>query len=141
MSDTDEFPRLADITYVGRRLAALVVDELGRRLVQPAECATAVPAPHADTVIDQDSGLIPREQYLRMARRGDFPSVKEGRRVYAFWGEVRDALAARMKRRGGEGNEPANHAGPPLPSTGGANDNQTDELAEHRKALGLVGNE
>lgn len=45
-----------------------------------------------DAIIDQRSGLVPKDLFLRLARQGAFPSRKVGKRVLAVWGEVRRAL-------------------------------------------------
>lgn len=45
-----------------------------------------------DTVVCQRSVPAPRDLYLRLARRGAFPSNKHGKRILARWGDVRRAL-------------------------------------------------
>ncbi|MBX3125552.1 MAG: hypothetical protein KF718_02505 [Polyangiaceae bacterium] len=60
-----------------------------------------------------------RDLYLRMARRAEFPSFKDGKKVFAFWGAVRRALDARLGKE-------------PKPTTP---DDDTDQLC---RQLGLV---
>jgi hypothetical protein len=45
-----------------------------------------------DTLVDQRSVPAPRDLYLRLARRGAFPSKKHGKRIVARWADVRRAL-------------------------------------------------
>lgn len=46
-----------------------------------------------DAIIDQTNDRLPdRQLYLRLARRGVFPSQKHGKKILARWGDVRDAL-------------------------------------------------
>lgn len=87
---------VADV--VADRLLVRLGELLGRPLVD----APASTGPLADdALVDQTCGRVPRELYLRLARQGVFRSFKDGKRVYAFWGEVRAALAERMVVRPG----------------------------------------
>jgi hypothetical protein len=43
-------------------------------------------------IVDQNSGLVDRETFLRMARKGRFPAKKDGRLWLARWGDVVVAL-------------------------------------------------
>jgi hypothetical protein len=52
-----------------------------------------------DTYIDQRSGLLSKEVYLRLAREGAFPVTPIGKRILARWGDVRAALDARSITR------------------------------------------
>lgn len=45
-----------------------------------------------ETFIDQRSGLVPKDVYLRLARARAFPSNKIGKRILARWGDVRAAV-------------------------------------------------
>jgi hypothetical protein len=45
-----------------------------------------------DTIVDQRTGLVPKDVYLRLARAGAFPSRKHGKRVLARWGDVHAAV-------------------------------------------------
>jgi hypothetical protein len=47
---------------------------------------------HDDTIVDQRSGLVPKDLYLRLARQSAFPSRKIGKRIVARWGDVRAAF-------------------------------------------------
>ena len=53
---------------------------------------------HDDSFVDQRSGAIDREVFLRLAREGAFPSTKIGKRVLARWGDVKAALQARRRQ-------------------------------------------
>lgn len=93
---------LADL--VADRLIARVAEvlratgeRLGAERVQELDQGTA--SLPDDTIVDQTTVRAPRELYLRLAREGAFRSVKDGKRIYAFWGEVREALASRMTLR------------------------------------------
>jgi hypothetical protein len=70
-------------------------------IVRQAEQANDVPAPLPDDeFVDQHTARCPREIFLRLARKGVFPSQKHGKRVVARWGDVRLALAAQPKPQG-----------------------------------------
>jgi hypothetical protein len=60
----------------------------------PQVTPTSVPVSE-DAVIDQRSGLFPKDLYLRLARGGEFPSRKIGKRIVARLGDVRAAFAGR----------------------------------------------
>lgn len=51
----------------------------------------------ADAYIDQWSGLLPKEVFLRLASQHHFPVYKKGHLVLAKWGDVQAALASLMK--------------------------------------------
>lgn len=85
-------------------LADMVVDRLVVRLIAGlqgdghdvgAERRTPLPD---DAVVHQDTAPMDRHLYLRMARRQEFGSFREGKKVFAFWGAVRRALDARMTK-------------------------------------------
>jgi hypothetical protein len=64
-----------------------------QRLVEAdADAESGTDALPEDAVVDQRSVPAPKDLFLRMARRGDFPSQKHGKRVVARWGDVRRAL-------------------------------------------------
>lgn len=85
-------------------LADMVVDRLVVRLTAGLQSeGNDVGADHGrplpdDAVVHQDTAPMDRTLYLRMARRAEFPSFKEGKRVFAFWGAVKTALNARMAK-------------------------------------------
>lgn len=91
-------------------LVDVFADRLLLRMADRLRAAVEISAPDAastdlpaDALVDQDNGRIPRELFLRLAREGAFPSWKEGdkaKRIYAFWGDVKVALGARMAQRG-----------------------------------------
>lgn len=88
--------RAGSTLFASSSLAQQVADELLARLASLAAVGQP-PAAHnaVEIVVHQDSELVPdRELYLRMARRGDFPSRKEGKKVFARWCDVRDAFCA-----------------------------------------------
>ncbi len=87
---------------------------LGRRVRQRENTQRSVTASPQD-YIDQRSGLVPRDLYLRLAREGSFPSRKIGKRIVARWADVEQALA-------------------PPPRIA----NASDEADVLREALGLV---
>lgn len=89
----------SDVRTALPRRAAQVTTALLRRLV--VETLKAVPRDVSeDAVIDQRSGLVPPDLYLRLANAGVFPSRKLGKRTLARWGDVRAALlpAAEMPK-------------------------------------------
>lgn len=60
-----------------------------RKEAAPSEPRTVSP----DAYVDQRSGLIDKQMYLRLARKQAFPSKKIGKRVVARWGDVQAALS------------------------------------------------
>jgi hypothetical protein len=75
-----------------------------------------------DAIIDQRSGLVPKEVFLRLAREGAFRSSKVGKRILAQWGEVKAALVARRR---------------PVPTAAAPGHAQGD-LDDIRRSVGLV---
>src|SRR5688500_17453121 len=53
---------------------------------------TPVPPACDDAYIDQRSGLVPLDVYLRLHREGAFSAKRVGKRIVARWGDVRAAL-------------------------------------------------
>lgn len=51
-----------------------------------------IPLPD-DAIIDQNNPRIPNDWFIRAAKAGRFPCVKEGSRYLARWSDVRAALA------------------------------------------------
>ena len=110
--------------------ADAVVDRLLRRLAEVLVSGSANVGPSSfehgplndDTLIDQTNSRVPRELYLRLARQAAFRSFKDGKRVFAFWGEVRVALDARMA--------PKSTTTTPVPDP--------DDLDAAREQLGLA---
>jgi hypothetical protein len=45
-----------------------------------------------DAFIDQWSDLVPHDVFLRLAAERRFPTTREGHRILARWGDVRDAV-------------------------------------------------
>ncbi|MCU0692200.1 MAG: hypothetical protein MUF54_12440 [Polyangiaceae bacterium] len=82
------------------RVTALVPTQNKPHVDAPA---STKPAPSTgglsdDAYIDQRSGLLDKQTFLRMARRGAFASKKEGKRVIARWGDVKAALQPTIER-------------------------------------------
>jgi hypothetical protein len=73
-----------------------------------------------DAFIDQRSERVDRQTYLRLARKGAFPSRRIGKRVVARWGDVKAAMESQHR---------------PVPKPGPS---QVDELDGLRVAIGLV---
>jgi len=83
--------RVLEVRNVIPERRASVTTALLRRLV--AETLKVVPREVSDdAIVDQRSGLVPPDLYLRLARAKAFPSRKVGKRTLARWGDVRDAL-------------------------------------------------
>jgi len=78
-----------------------------------------------ETIIDQRSGLVPKDLYLRLARAKAFPSRKRGKRILAHWGDVRVAIL------GGPGITKTS----PTPTE---KDDHGDGLDDLRRQLGLA---
>lgn len=78
-----------------------------------------------EAIIDQRSGLVPKDLYLRLARGGAFPSSKIGKRILARWGDVRAAVLD------GPGITKVSLQAP-------AQDNGGDGLDDLRRRLGLA---
>lgn len=107
-------------------VARTVVDVLLERLGVPSgsgrtESTTCLPD---DAIVDQTTARVPKDLFLRLARQGAFPSFKEGKRIYAFWGDVRKALDQRMRSRTIE-TKPTPHQNP------------GDDLDDLRQSLGF----
>lgn len=90
-------------TRVATTVGALreVVREIGGLHPTPTAEDPASPAPRPersshplpeDSIIDQRSGLVPKDLYLRLARQRVFLSRKIGKRIVARWGDVRAAF-------------------------------------------------
>jgi len=47
-----------------------------------------------DAYIDQRSGRVPKDIFLRLHREKRIPTTKYGKRIYARWGDVKKALDA-----------------------------------------------
>jgi len=129
-------PQIGDAVEQVDALADLVAERLLIRVAEAMRAGAdrldserardergATPLPD-DTIVDQTSVRAPRELYLRLAREGAFPCVKDGKRVYAFWGEVREALARRMSLR-------------TRPSVRKAEKRIDDDLDEVRRLMGV----
>lgn len=107
---------------VARTVVDLLLERLGvPSSPAPGDASACLPD---DAIVDQTTGRVPKDLFLRLARLGAFPSFKEGKRVYAFWGEVRRALEQRMQGRVGE-----NRPTPPR--------EPADDLDDLRKEMGL----
>ena len=50
-----------------------------------------------DAYIDQRSGLVDQDLYLRLYRAGAFPAKRVGKRIVARWGDVRAVLAGDLR--------------------------------------------
>jgi hypothetical protein len=97
-------------------LAASAVSELDDTPTSAAVGAGSLPD---DAFIDQKSGLVAHDLYLRLAHAGVFKSKKIGKLVVARWGNVRAALVQT--------------------EAGAAESNQArDDLDELRRSLGFV---
>ena len=84
--------RLGRTGPVEDKLREVIRDELAA--LKPALRKGQVPQELTDdTFVDQDSGLYPREAYLRAARRHEFPSRRSGNKVLARWGDVQKAFS------------------------------------------------
>lgn len=119
---------LLAVTPVAEVLASRVTDLMPKLQAPPANADSAImPGPlngalADDAFIDQRSGLVDKRMYLRMARRGDFPSRKQGRSILARWGDVKAAL------------QPP----PSSPTVGAVPAQPADELEQYRRAMGLA---
>lgn len=105
-----------------RRSLVLIEERLGE--LDTAEVGNVT---NDDTVVDQRSVPAPSDLYLRLARRGAFPSKKHGKRVVARWGDVRRALleaSPGVQKADARGDERSVREG--------------DELDGLRQRLGLV---
>lgn len=78
---------------------------------------------HDDAFVDQRSGLVPKDVFLRLHRTGALATHKIGRRILARWGDVKAALAAESELR---------HAIAPVKLT-----QQDDGLDDLRVRVGL----
>jgi hypothetical protein len=45
-----------------------------------------------DAFVDQRSGLVPKEVFIRLHREKRIPTKKIGKRILARWGDVKEAL-------------------------------------------------
>ena len=48
-----------------------------------------------DAYVDQRSGLVPKEVFIRLHREKRIPTMKVGKRILARWGDVKEALRPR----------------------------------------------
>ncbi len=118
---------------VAERLEQQLLRRLRQVLKEPPDGAdAAVSVLPDDTIVDQMNGRMPKDLYLRLAREGAFPSWKDGKRVYAMWGEVRAAFTSRMRRR--RPGKPAGKAKGKAKDNAKAKDDENDPL---RVQLGL----
>lgn len=105
-----------------RSAVALIEARLAE--TEDAGASSALPD---DAFVDQNTVPAPRDLFLRLARRGAFPSQKHGKRVVARWDDVQRAML---------------DAGPGVRKTGehdASNDTlQSNELDGLRRRLGLA---
>jgi len=80
-----------------------------------------------DEIVDQRTVPAPRDLFLRLARRGAFPSQKHGKRVVARWSDVQRALLDLSPGVCKTGQRRAGNDGP-----------QSDEHDGLRRRLGLA---
>jgi hypothetical protein len=66
--------------------------ESAKAAVRGRRAHDLIPLPD-DAIIDQDNPRIPHDWFVRAAKAGRFPCVKEGSRYLARWSDVRAALA------------------------------------------------
>ncbi|MBK6514110.1 MAG: hypothetical protein IPG04_08300 [Polyangiaceae bacterium] len=113
---------LGQAHLVARTVVDIFLERLGLPVGPvPSETSACLPD---DAIVDQTTARVPKDLFLRLARQGAFPSFKEGKRVYAFWGDVRRALDQRMQGRVVE-NKPTPQREP------------ADDLDDLRKEMGL----
>ncbi len=109
--------RLAAVARRGRKAQA-VEQPPSEDTMARVEPGSALPD---DAYVHQDTGLVDKKLYLRLARRRAFPNRREGRRVVARWGDVKAALQP-----------------PPAPTATESAVQPIDELDQYRRAMGLA---
>lgn len=118
---TEEFASVDD--YIERQASALrhalaavaarALDDAAHQLPPRASPTKRRPRPHApldlsdDAYIDQRSGLVEQELYLRLYRAGAFPAKRVGKRIVARWGDVRAVLAGERRAAPAQGAQDA----------------------------------
>ena len=89
---------LRAVTPVAELLASRVTVPVPSQSKPPAEPGPSTSGLSDDAYVDQRSELLDRQTFLRMARRGAFPSKKVGKRVLARWGDIKAALQPKTER-------------------------------------------
>lgn len=84
--DDDAFVVAYDRGRIGAAVPPVARTERAKDLAEK-------PFLHDDAFVDQRSGLVDSKLFLRLAKKGAFPSTKQGRLRGARWGDVRRVLS------------------------------------------------